>query len=143
MAFSTWTLKPGSTTTTTTFPPTEVKADPTFSGVPWFIPDTAQSSVVRSFKFREVEEGETLIVVTTHSGDEYSYQVPTADARDFYADLEDGESPGRTWNVLRDYFKNLPEPVPPVEMATVSISGPADQIALIAASAEAQGLTIF
>jgi hypothetical protein len=142
MAFTTWTFKGGTTTTgtTTTLPSPK---EPTFSGSPWFIPDIAQSSVIRSFKFREVEDGKTLIVVTTHRGDEYSYSVATDVAQEYYEDLDSGGSPGVLWNDLRDYLRRTPKAPEPVEMATVSISGPADQIGLIAAAAEAQGLTIF
>jgi hypothetical protein len=126
--------------TTVTFTPTQSES---VFGKPWYIPEIEESSVVRQFKFRAIEENKSLIVVTTHRGDEYSYEVDSDVAEDFYADLSQGGSPGHLWNELRDYVRATPKPVAPVEMATVSISGPADQIGLIAAAAEAQGLTIF
>jgi hypothetical protein len=141
----TWPSGKSSTTFTTSTSPAAQPAEAKDSvfGKPWYIPEIEESSVVRQFKFRAVEENKSLIVVTTHRGDEYSYEVDSDVAEDFYADLSQGGSPGHLWNELRDYVRSTPKPVAPVEMATVSISGPADQIGLIAAAAEAQGLTIF
>jgi hypothetical protein len=136
----TWPTKEATTSNTAT--PAPAEAESVF-GKPWYIPEIEESSVVRQFKFRAIDERRTLIIVTTHRGDEYSYEIDADLAEDFYADLSQGGSPGRLWNELRDYVRSSPTPPTPVEMATVSISGPVDQIGLIAAAAEAQGLTIF
>jgi hypothetical protein len=132
------------TKTSTASSVTATEEAPTESvfGTPWYIPEIEESSVIRQFKFREVPDAKTLIVVETHRGDLYEYEISTDVAEDYYSDLSAYASPGHIWNDLRTYVRDN-KSVAPVEMASVSISGPADQIALIAEHAEATGLTIF
>lgn len=124
--------------TATTATPEEEPTESVF-GTPWYIPDIEESSVVRSFKFREVEEDRTLIVVQTHAGKEYSYEIATDVAKDFYTDLAQGLSPGSIWNELRDYTRNAPVAE---KTDSVTVTGNESSIALIRAHARNLGLTV-
>jgi hypothetical protein len=106
------------------------------------VPDLAHSSVIQSVVVTHNGDETSKIKFWLHNGNEYEYTLSTELATDFAERLDEQDSPGRVWNEVREAAR-FTWPVKPVEMATVSISGPVDQIGLIAAAAEAQGLTIF
>lgn len=117
--------------------------EPSFAGHPWFVPDIAQSSVVKIIKFRpESPDGENAtVVVTTHDNRDYSYKMPTSDALDFYHDLDCGVSPGSVWNEIRNYVADLKRQAAQVKVS-VTITGPEESIRIIRAHADNLGLEV-
>lgn len=110
----------------------------------WYTANIAESSFVDDVKVRINESGPAEAKFILRGGSEYVYRITDDFARDVWADLNDGYSPGNVFRNVKAESRYTPTDykAKPVEQWSVVVHGDADKIAILRSHAEFMGLRV-
>lgn len=111
----------------------------------WYTADIAESSFVENVKVRINEVGPAEARFYLKHGGEYTYKITDEFAGYVWADLNQGISPGAIFSNVKAESRYTPsdyKPAPQVSKS-ITVSGDADKITLLAAHASFLGLSVI
>lgn len=107
---------------------------------------TPGSSAVESISYGPDADGRVEFGIESKGGATYNYSMTSEEADSIVNDLVSGASAGRIWQQIRKGWYPVPaepEVIEPVERwETITVSGPADSLFLLAAHLDSQGFTV-
>ena len=125
----------------------EIVLDGTPLGAPgvWYTADIAESSFVENVKVRINEVGPAEARFYLQHGGEYTYQITDEFAGYVWADLNQGISPGAVFSNVKAESRFTPANYKAAPKATksITVSGDADAITLLASHASFLGLSVI